>query len=60
MRATNEKNQSLIGELSSLVAEQEVQLQNLKEVIGTKEQIITSFAVSLENSKREIAELINK
>jgi len=55
MRATNEK--SLIGELRGLVAEQEMQLQGLKEVIGTKEQIITSFAVSLENSKKEIAEL---
>ncbi|MDM5329367.1 hypothetical protein [Neobacillus sp. CF12] len=55
MRATNEK--SLIGELRVLVAEQEMQLQGLKEAIGTKEQIITSFAVSLENSKKEIAEL---
>jgi chromosome segregation ATPase len=60
MRATNEKKQSLIAELSSLVAEQEMQLQNLKEVIGTKEQVITSFAVSLENSKKEIAELHKK
>jgi chromosome segregation ATPase len=57
MRATNEKNQSLIGGLSGLVADQEMQLQGLKEVIGTKEQIITSFAVSLENSKKEITEL---
>jgi chromosome segregation ATPase len=55
MSATNEK--SLIGELRGLVAEQEMQLQGLKEVIGTKEQIITSFAVSLENSKKEIADL---
>jgi chromosome segregation ATPase len=57
MRATNEKNQSLIVGLSSLVAEQEMQLQGLKEVIGTKEKIIMSFTVSLENSKKEIAEL---
>lgn len=57
MKATNIKNQSLIGALSSLVAEQEMQLKDLKEVIGSKEHIITSFAVSLENSKKEIAEL---
>src|SRR3954447_521052 len=57
MREANEINQSLIGELRSLVTEQEVQLKNLKEGIGSKEQVITSFAVSLENSKKEIAEL---
>jgi chromosome segregation ATPase len=57
MRTTNEKNQSLIGGISSLVAEQEMQVQNLREVIGTKEQIIMSFAVSLENSKKEMVEL---
>ncbi len=57
MRATNEIDPSLIGGISSLVTEQEMQIQGLKEVIGTKEKIITSFAVSLENSKKEIAEL---
>jgi chromosome segregation ATPase len=57
MRTTNEKNQSLIGGISSLVAEQEMQVQNLREVIGTKEQIIKSFAVSLENNKKEMVEL---
>ncbi|WHY00920.1 hypothetical protein [Neobacillus sp. DY30] len=57
IKATNEKNQSLIGGLSSLVADQEMQLQNLRELIGTKEQIITSFAVSLEKSKQEVVEL---
>ncbi|TDL64021.1 hypothetical protein E2R56_26620 [Rhodococcus qingshengii] len=53
MRETNEKYQSLIGALSSLAAEQEMQLKDLKEVIGTKEEVITSFALSLENSKTE-------
>ncbi|MEH7274444.1 hypothetical protein [Neobacillus vireti] len=60
LRASNEENQTLIGALRSLVAEQEIQLKELKEIIGTKEQVITSFAVSLENSKKEIAELHKK
>lgn len=59
MRANNENNQSLIGALSRLVAEQEMQLEDLKEVFGTKEKEIVSFAVSLENSKMENAELHN-
>ena len=53
MRETNEKYQSLIGALSSLAAGQEMQLKDLKEVIGTKEKVITSFAISLENRKPE-------
>jgi chromosome segregation ATPase len=53
MREANEKYQSLIGALSSLAAEQEMQLKDIKEVIGTKEKVITSFALSLENSKPE-------
>ena len=53
MRETNEKYQSLIGALSSLAAGQEMQLKDLKEVIVTKEKVITSFAISLENSKTE-------
>lgn len=57
MRATNVNNLSLIGVLSRLVAEQEIQLKDLKEVIGTKEKVIVSFAASLENSKMENAEL---
>ncbi|MET3322406.1 UNVERIFIED_ORG: chromosome segregation ATPase [Peribacillus simplex] len=57
MRTTNENNQSLNGLLSRLVAEQEIQLKDLKEVIGTKEKVIGSFAASLENSKMENAEL---
>ncbi|MGW6431792.1 hypothetical protein ACWFPQ_00460 [Peribacillus butanolivorans] len=57
MRTTNENNQSLNGLLSRLVAEQEIQLKDLKEVIGTKEKVIVSFAASLENSKMENAEL---
>ncbi|MDR7080627.1 chromosome segregation ATPase [Neobacillus niacini] len=60
MRASNEEIQSLIGALRSLVAEQEMQLKDLKEVIGTKEQVITSFVISLEKSKKEIAELHKK
>ncbi|MED3687254.1 hypothetical protein P4534_00120 [Peribacillus butanolivorans] len=57
MRTTNVNNQSLNGVLSRLVAEQEIQLKDLKEVIGTKEKVIVSFAASLENSKMENAEL---
>jgi chromosome segregation ATPase len=57
MRTTNVNNQSLNGGLSRLVAEQEIQLKELKEVIGTKEKVIVSFAASLENSKMENAEL---
>jgi chromosome segregation ATPase len=53
MRETNEKYQSLIGALSSLAAEQEMQLKDLKNVIGTKEEVIMSFAISFENSKTE-------
>ncbi|MFU2018437.1 hypothetical protein ACM6Q7_25920, partial [Peribacillus butanolivorans] len=57
MRTTNVNNYSLNGVLSRLVAEQEIQLKDLKEVISTKEKVIVSFAESLENSKIENAEL---
>ncbi|MFB6800486.1 hypothetical protein ACFCVU_04600, partial [Peribacillus butanolivorans] len=57
MRTTNVNNYSLNGVLSRLVAEQEIQLKDLKEVISTKEKVIVSFAESLENSTKENAEL---
>ncbi|PEJ25796.1 hypothetical protein CN689_26290, partial [Peribacillus butanolivorans] len=57
MIATNEKNQSLIGVLSRLALEQEIQLKDLNEVLGSKEKVIVSFAASLENNKMENAEL---
>ncbi len=53
MSATNVKTQSLIGALSTLVAEQEMQLKDLKEVFGTREREIASFAARVDNSKKE-------
>jgi chromosome segregation ATPase len=53
---TGESNQLLIGELRSLEANQEMQFKTLREEFGRNEQILAALVLSLENSKREMAE----
>lgn len=53
---TGENNQSSIGELRSLEAKQEMQFKTLRDEIGRNEQILAALVLSLENSKREMAE----
>lgn len=54
MRKKIESDETLFKKLSSLIAKQEIQLMKLKKELADKQQVISSFAVIQEISKKDL------